>query len=271
MQFFVFLCILFVCICSGFINIITCYIKYEYWSTGRDEWYGILHVTRVSHTAVAGLRGALVEAHLQVDLTFAGAQLLLGERALVLVGHFRAQRRAVVFRMLLGLGGWKNYNQLAPGKCISVSNKHGTYYATQRVQAQRHLRNVATLEQISGLEDLLLRHAVLLDGRLEALHVLHQLEVGAALLDLLDRAGRQLIGQSAQHLAVLQDVLVLAGGHRLAEHGEHPRQHLQLLFLVARLADQSGGNSVCLNVPVLCLPGLIGLRFRTALIHVRAY
>lgn len=117
-----------------------------------------------------------------------------------------------------------------------------TYDATQRVQAQRHLRNVAPLKQVGGLEDLLLRHAVLLDCRLEALHVLHQLEVGAALLDLFDRAGRQLVGQTAQHLAVLEDVLVLAGGHRLAEHGKHPRQHLQFLFLVARLKRESAAN-----------------------------
>lgn len=63
----------------------------------------ISHVTRVAHAAVAGLRGALVEAHLQVHLALAGAQLVLGERSLVLFGHLRAQRRSSELRMLLGL------------------------------------------------------------------------------------------------------------------------------------------------------------------------
>lgn len=194
-----------------------------------------LHMTRVAHAAVAGLRGALVEAHLQVHLTLAGAQLFLGERALVLVGHLGAQRRASVLRVLLRLRApQKEYV-----KHSSAITKNAvcdqTYDATQRVQAQRHLRNVATLKQIGRLEDLLLGHAVLLDRRLEALHVLHQLEIGAALLDLLDRAGRQFVCQLAQPNAVLEDVLVLALRHRLADDGKHPGQHLQFLVLVARL------------------------------------
>lgn len=136
-----------------------------------------------------------------------------------------------------------------------MNDTDATYDATERVQAQRHLRNVASLEQIRGLEDLLLGHTVLLDCRLEALHVLHQLEIGAALLDLLDRAGRQLIGQSAQDRAVLQHVLVLAGGQRLAEHRVDPSQHLQLLFLVAglrRAGDDFGWKIVFIVGSMTC-------------------
>lgn len=62
-----------------------------------------LHVARVAEAAVAGLGGALVEAHLQVQLALVRAQLLLGEGPLVLVRHLGAQRGAGVFRVFLGL------------------------------------------------------------------------------------------------------------------------------------------------------------------------
>lgn len=63
----------------------------------------ILHVAGVAKSTVSGLGGTLVEAHLQVQLTLVGAQLLLGEAALVLVGHLGAQGGAGEFRVLLRL------------------------------------------------------------------------------------------------------------------------------------------------------------------------
>jgi len=62
-------------------------------------------VTGVAEATVSGLGGALVEAHLQVELTLVGAQLLLGEGALVLVGHLGAQGGAGELGVLLRLQG----------------------------------------------------------------------------------------------------------------------------------------------------------------------
>lgn len=118
---------------------------------------------------------------------------------------------------------------------MPLGSQPATYNATQGVERKGHLWNIATLEKIGSLENLFLGHAVLLDCRLEALNVLHQLEVGAALLNLLHGARGQLIDQLAQPDAVLEDVLILAAGHLLAEHGEDPVEHLLFLFLVAWL------------------------------------
>lgn len=99
--------------------------------------------------------------------------------------------------------------------------------------------NIATLKEIGSLENLLLGHTVLLHSSLEALNVLHQLEVGAALLNLLHRAGSQFIGQLAQPNAILEYVLVLATGHLLAKHCKDPVEDLLFLFLVAWLQIES--------------------------------
>lgn len=61
------------------------------------------HVPGVAEAAVAGLRRALVVAHLQVQLALVRAQLFLGELALVLVGHLGAEPGAGVLGVLLGL------------------------------------------------------------------------------------------------------------------------------------------------------------------------
>lgn len=68
-----------------------------------------LHVACVAHATVSGLSGALVVTHLQVEFTLVGTELLIGEGALVFVGHFWSQMRSVEFGMLLGLrkGGEK--------------------------------------------------------------------------------------------------------------------------------------------------------------------
>lgn len=60
-------------------------------------------MARVAEATVSRLRGALVEAHLQIELTLMGTQLLLGEGALVLVGHLGSQSGSSEFGMLLRL------------------------------------------------------------------------------------------------------------------------------------------------------------------------
>lgn len=60
-------------------------------------------MTRVTEATVSRLRGTLVEAHLQVELTLVGTQLLLGEGALVLLGHLGSQSGASELGMLLRL------------------------------------------------------------------------------------------------------------------------------------------------------------------------
>lgn len=122
----------------------------------------------------------------------------------------------------------------------SIHPLGNTYDASKGVQGEGDLGDVATLEEIGGLEDLLLGHTVLLDRCLETLDVLHQLEVGAALLDLLHRSGGQFVGQLAQPDAVLENVLVLPAGDLLANHGEHPVEHFLFLFLVAWLRRKMG-------------------------------
>lgn len=68
-------------------------------------WYMccFLHMARVAEATVSRLRGTLVEAHLQIELTLMGTQLLLGEGALVLVSHLGSQSGSSEFGMLLRL------------------------------------------------------------------------------------------------------------------------------------------------------------------------
>lgn len=145
-----------------------------------------LHVTSVAEATMTGLGCALVVAHLQIQLALVGSQLLVGEATLILIRHLRAQAGAVVFWMFL-------------------SN------SSQRVQRQCDLGDVPSLEQIRRLENFLLWYAILLDGRLEPLDVLHQLEVGTPLLDFLHRSGSQLVYQFAQHHSVPEYILVGTG------------------------------------------------------------
>lgn len=188
-----------------------------------------LHVTSVSESSVSGLSGSLVLSHLQTQVSLAGPQLLLGELTLVLVSHLGSQAGSGVLGVQLGL---KDNSPIS----IRSYNKsqRPTYQTRQSVQAQGDLGNVALLEQISSLEDLLLWHSVLLDASLEPLDVLHQLEVGSLLLDLLDGSGSNGVDQLAQDNAVLQHILVIAD-QLLAGHLADPVQDLLLLILVTGL------------------------------------
>lgn len=95
--------------------------------------------------------------------------------------------------------------------------------------------DVPLLEQIRRLENLLLGHSVLLDGVLEPLDVLHELEVGSLLLDLLNRSGLQFVDQVAEDDAVLQDVVEFAVRDGLAEAAEDPFEDFLFQILVAGL------------------------------------
>jgi hypothetical protein len=102
-------------------------------------------VSRVTEATVASLRCALVEAHLQVEFTLVGAQLFFCECAFVLLSHLGAKSWASVLWVLLS-------------------------ESSERVEAQGDLRDVAALEQVSGLENFLFWDSVLLDGGLESMN-----------------------------------------------------------------------------------------------------
>lgn len=85
------------------------------------------------------------------------------------------------------------------------------------------------------MEDLLLWHTVFLDCVLESLDVLHQLEIGAFLLDFLHRARLDLVDEIAEDHAVFEYVLKFTGRHRFTKHVEDPFEDLLFQFLVAGL------------------------------------
>lgn len=69
----------------------------------------------------------LVVAHLQVQLAFMSAQLLIGECSFILVCHFGSQTGSIVFWMLLSLIFWKkkkNKNKTKnQSKCVKCQEK----------------------------------------------------------------------------------------------------------------------------------------------------
>jgi len=165
-------------------------------------------VSRVAHSTETGLGGSLVAAGLQSDLTVsARLDLPLREVALVLLRHLRSDRRSLVLGVLLS----------SP---------------SQGEQAQGHLRNIPGLEQVWGLEDLLVRDSVLLDGAQEGLHVLHQEEGGALLLELGNGVRCDLVDEPAEYDPVLEYVGVVPLGQRLLQHRRDPLHDFLFLFRV---------------------------------------
>lgn len=71
------------------------------------------------------------------------------------------------------------------------------------------------------------------------LDVLHKLEVGSPLLDLLDWSRGQFVDELAENNAILQVVFIGGVGERLSKDGADPVQHLLFLFLVPRLEDRT--------------------------------
>lgn len=102
-----------------------------------------LHVSCVTESTMSCLRCTLVVAHLQVEFTLMSAQLFFCECTFILFGHLWSESWASVFGVLLG-------------------------DSAEGVEAQGDLRDVASFEQVSGLENFFFWDSVLLDGGLES-------------------------------------------------------------------------------------------------------
>merc|ERR1711928_208065 len=90
----------------------------------------ISHVSSVTEATDTSLTGALVEAGLQSDVTFTGAELLFSEFAFILICHFGTETRTGVLWMFLSKSG-------------------------ESINAERHLRDISPFVQIGCLENLL--------------------------------------------------------------------------------------------------------------------
>lgn len=99
------------------------------------------------------------------------------------------------------------------------------------------------------MEDLLLWQTVGLGGCLEPLDVLHELEVGAFGLDLLDGTRGEFVHEVAEDDAISENVVEVARGYRLSQTGEDPVQDFGFEFLVAFL----GKNRLVEVGKILCI------------------
>jgi len=159
-----------------------------------------------------GSVGALVRAVLQVDDALAGAQLLLAEVALVLVSRL----------------GSKEWTGPLGVQVASASEGH---------DALCDLGDVSPLVKVNGLEDVDVWDAVLLDGRLEFVDILHHLELTALGVDLGNSTWLQLVHQAAEDGAVAEDLLEGALGKALPEDGLDPAEHLGLQLGITLSGD----------------------------------
>lgn len=117
-----------------------------------------------------------------------------------------------------------------------------TYGTAQSEDGVGHVGNILLLVQIDGLEDIDVEHTVLLQGLLEVVDVLHELELAARGVDLGHGIGRQHVDQFAQHLTVLEHILVgLASGELLGNDSLDPLLGL-LVHLGIALAGNLGGS-----------------------------
>lgn len=171
---------------------------------------------------LAGLIGALVGAHLEVDDALAGAELLIGEVALVLLG---------------GLGANEGTLELGV-EVASTSNSH---------QALGDLGNVAAFVQIDGLEDVDFWNTPGLAGLLESVDVLHLLELTAGGVDLGDAAGHELVHEVAEDNAILENIFDGSSGKLLAKDIAHPGKDVTLelgITLASELVGDGGTEAV---------------------------
>ena len=93
------------------------------------------------------------------------------------------------------------------------------------------MRDVPRLEQVRGLEDLLVRHAVLLGGGQEGLDILHQQEGGTLLFELLDAVRLDLVHQAAEDNSVLENFSKVSLGELLIKDSFNP---LRVYFVIYR-------------------------------------
>ena len=90
---------------------------------------------------------------------------------------------------------------------------------------------VPGLEEVGGLEDLLVNDPVLLDRGQEGLDVLHQQEGGALLLELDDVGGVDLVDEPAEDDPVLEDLGIVALGQGLLQHSRDPLDQTDIVKL----------------------------------------
>lgn len=184
---------------------------------------------------LACLGSTLVGASLQTDDGLASLELLLAEVTLALIGGLGAQEGTLEVVVLVGLqaGGNQSVNHT-----INHSFKCSTYSTAQSEDGVGDVGNVLLLVEIDGLEDIDIGHTVFLESLLEVVDVLHELELATRRVDLGHRVGGEGVDQLAQHLAVLEHILVcLAGGEFLANDGLNP-----FLGLLVHLGIAFAGN-----------------------------
>jgi len=186
--------------------------EYREGNRGRERVRGgltSLHMTSIGQGSHAGLGGSLILSHLETDLSVSQLPLLVLVPFLPLfLRHLRSKAGPGVFRMFLG-------------------------DAAEGVDAENHLRDVASLEQVSCLEDLLMGYTVFLNGVLEPLNILHELEGSARRLNLLDRVGLDLVNKIAESDAIFEYVLEVTWWQLLPHHRLHPLHHLLFQLLVS--------------------------------------
>jgi hypothetical protein len=80
------------------------------------------------------------------------------------------------------------------------------------------------------------------------LNVLHELEICATFLDLLDRSRGHFVGEFAENDAILQNILIITFGNCLTQNGENPLENFLLLFLIAALHVCCKKTKININV-----------------------
>lgn len=162
---------------------------------------------------LSSLGGSLVLSSLQTDHGLSGLHLFLGELTLALIGGLGSQERSLELGVLVQL-------------------------AAEGEDGVGHLGNVLLLVQVDGLEHVNIIDTVVLQGLLEVVDVLHQLELSSGLVDLGDRSGHQDVHQAAQDSSVLEHILVGdSSGELGSQNGLNPSLGLGILNGIALAGD----------------------------------
>lgn len=163
---------------------------------------------------VACLGRALVGASLEAYVSPSGGQDLLGELPLVLFSGAGTKPGAWPFWVLVGR-------------------------ASQGVDGVHYSPDVLLLVQVSRLEHVHDGHSVFPHGVGKLVDVLHHLEVAAGGVNFGNASWTQLVHETAEHLAILEDVLEGSFRLWLPEDIEDPLEGL-LLHILVPLAKHLG-------------------------------
>lgn len=123
------------------------------------------------------LGSTLVGASLQTDDGLASLELLLAEVALALIGGLGAQEGTLEVVVLVGLQGEGNQSINQSVNLSGINQSCSTYSTAKSEDGVGHVGNVLLLVQIDSLEDIDIGHTVFLEGLLEVVDVLHELEL----------------------------------------------------------------------------------------------